>query len=289
MKLFQDGLPIFTGNLHTHTTRSDGRLSPEDVQKLYKDRGYDFLALTDHWRPNEPGEYQGMLVLSGAEMDITFPDQAVHIVGVGLKEDLLQYAGRGDEPQRMIDAARAAGGCAILCHPAWSLNSPETMLSLQGLTAVEVYNSFSGIPWNAARADSSIQIDMALTRGFRAQLVASDDSHRYAGEQCLSYTRIQAAALSREALMEGLRSGACYASQGPSFHQITWEDGTVEVSCSPVEYMVFNSNLVWSQDRCRVGQDMTHALYQMKEGERYVRVELIDRYGRRAWSGPLWR
>ena len=38
----------FRGNLHTHSTNSDGLLSPEEVLRFYKDRGYDFLAISDH-------------------------------------------------------------------------------------------------------------------------------------------------------------------------------------------------------------------------------------------------
>ena len=38
----------YKGNLHTHTTDSDGLKSPDDVKRLYKSLGYDFLALTDH-------------------------------------------------------------------------------------------------------------------------------------------------------------------------------------------------------------------------------------------------
>src|SRR5580700_10686857 len=37
------------GNLHTHSTLSDGALSPERVCSVYRDAGYDFLALTDHF------------------------------------------------------------------------------------------------------------------------------------------------------------------------------------------------------------------------------------------------
>ncbi len=36
------------GNLHTHTTRSDGLLSPQATVDEYARRGYDFLSLTDH-------------------------------------------------------------------------------------------------------------------------------------------------------------------------------------------------------------------------------------------------
>ena len=49
-------LPAFTapgrfwrGNLHTHSTRSDGVLEPQEVCRRYRAEGYDFLALTDHF------------------------------------------------------------------------------------------------------------------------------------------------------------------------------------------------------------------------------------------------
>jgi hypothetical protein len=36
------------GNLHTHSLWSDGNDFPEVIARWYKDRGYDFLALSDH-------------------------------------------------------------------------------------------------------------------------------------------------------------------------------------------------------------------------------------------------
>ena len=58
------GRKWFKGNLHTHTTASDGKLPPEECYALYKSKGYDFLARTDHWKVSEPGDYAGMLLLS---------------------------------------------------------------------------------------------------------------------------------------------------------------------------------------------------------------------------------
>ncbi|MDP1620329.1 MAG: PHP domain-containing protein, partial [bacterium] len=40
---------FWRGNLHTHSTRSDGVLAPEEVCRRYKAEGYDFIALTDHF------------------------------------------------------------------------------------------------------------------------------------------------------------------------------------------------------------------------------------------------
>ncbi|MGB3329332.1 MAG: hypothetical protein WBA46_10290, partial [Thermomicrobiales bacterium] len=42
---------FFKGNLHTHSTRSDGALTPDAVIAAYRERGYDFLVLTDHFLP----------------------------------------------------------------------------------------------------------------------------------------------------------------------------------------------------------------------------------------------
>ena len=38
----------YKGNIHCHTTNSDGCLTPEEVVKLYKENGYSFLAISDH-------------------------------------------------------------------------------------------------------------------------------------------------------------------------------------------------------------------------------------------------
>ncbi len=40
---------FWKGNLHTHSTASDGEHSPAEVCRRYRDAGYDFLALTDHF------------------------------------------------------------------------------------------------------------------------------------------------------------------------------------------------------------------------------------------------
>jgi predicted metal-dependent phosphoesterase TrpH len=41
-------MPLLRGNLHAHTTFSDGVRSPAALVAEYETRGYDFLAITDH-------------------------------------------------------------------------------------------------------------------------------------------------------------------------------------------------------------------------------------------------
>src|SRR3712207_7797258 len=40
---------FFRGNLHCHSNRSDGLVGPRDVATAYRDAGYDFICLSDHF------------------------------------------------------------------------------------------------------------------------------------------------------------------------------------------------------------------------------------------------
>jgi hypothetical protein len=228
-----------------------------------------------------------MTVLPGVELHTDVDgDQVVHIVGVGFDLEKLALPDQQSSAQALIDAIKRAGGIAILAHPCWSMNTVEFILSLEGLSGAEVYNTFSGPPWNADRASSAHILDLAAMKGRLLPLVASDDSHRYGGEEGGSYTMVNARENTPEALLEALRAGRFYASQGPAFRQIAIDGQEVAVESSPCEKVVFYSNLQWSSERCVSGRDLTHVRYRLNEQERFLRVELIDRFGRRAWSSP---
>ena len=60
----------YKGNVHTHTTNSDGELSPKEVISLYKNKGYDFLAITDHNKLtyNQELRKEGLHLIPGEEI-----------------------------------------------------------------------------------------------------------------------------------------------------------------------------------------------------------------------------
>ena len=69
MDLLDAARPFYKGNLHCHSTLSDGALTPRKVKAFYRERGYDFLAVTDHRLLGEETHMEdGLLVLSGLEM-----------------------------------------------------------------------------------------------------------------------------------------------------------------------------------------------------------------------------
>jgi hypothetical protein len=286
-QLFQTDGRWYKGNLHMHTTLSDGKLPPDKAIALYREAGYDFLALTDHWKQSEAGAAGEMLLLPGCEFDtgnmVDFP--VFHIIGAGMEKPVALRRDPSRPPQQIIDAIEEAGGMAFLAHPAWSVTNPDDVLSLKGLWGAEIYNTVSGLPWNC-RPDSSLYFDLWASRGRRIPCTAADDSHYYKGEQTRSYIMVNAPALTLPALREAIRTENFYASQGPRFESVEIGEGTVRVRCPQVETMIFYSNTVWCDDRVVTG-GTRGADYRIQPTDRYVRVELIDAEGRRAWTSPF--
>ncbi len=285
-----NGNTYYKVGLHTHTTLSDGRKSPEEAVAMYKEHGYDAIAVTDHWRFYESGILNGVTILSGCEYHIGNSDTAegvMHIVGLGMTcEPTLS---RDATAQQIIDGIHLCGGMAVLAHPYWSLNTPEQVLPLHGFDATEIYNSVSGVN-QSFRPESGYFVDMMANRGWFRPLLATDDVHYYApGEDaCRSFVMVNAESNTPEALLAAIADGRFYASQGPHL-QVTFDGHTVCVDCSPADCIAFVTNSAWAKRVCRE-PGTTHAEYTPAPHEKWVRVE-ITCGNDRAWSNifPIQR
>jgi hypothetical protein len=291
--ILPEGNNWYKGNLHMHTTRSDGHLDYEAALREYESHGYDFVAVTDHRKPSEAGEQGRMLVLPGVEWDTGDGAQnpVYHILGIGMtRASAADYQqNHSPSPQELVQTVLDADGVAILCHPSWSVMDPAGITCVKGISGAEIYNTVSGLPWNGERADSSVWFDIWASGGTLVPAVAGDDSHTYTGEQCRSFVMVNAAACTRDDIVGALRSGAFYASQGPRFKALTLDIacGIVHVEFSEdVKTVVFYSNVPWPAERVMSGA-AGHVDYHISPSERYLRVELLDDSGCRAWSSPF--
>lgn len=287
MKLFDSNQRFYKGNLHTHTTCSDGKHTPEEVLEEYAQHGYDFIALTDHWKVGGERRFDDMLVLPGVEYDFTFETQVLHLVALMPDAGCGEKIKRGMSHGEVIRIVNGCGGVPIAAHPAWSLNTPDFLASLDGIAIAEVYNTLSDEPINARRGDSSSILDVTAANGKLFRHVAADDSHFYVGEQCRSYIMLQAEELSVNGILNGLRAGRFYATQGPEFIDVELEDGKLVVRTSPVSLCTFSSNKYWVEGRCRTGKDMVENIYEIQPGEKFIRCEIADEKGNRAWLSPI--
>jgi len=110
-------------DLHCHSTRSDGLLSPAAVVLRAAHRGVDVLALTDHDEVSGLEEAQsaateaGIEFVCGAELSVSWEDLTIHVVGLridpgntALGDGLATIReGRTSRARRMGDALAAAG------------------------------------------------------------------------------------------------------------------------------------------------------------------------------------
>lgn len=287
MKLIDSTKKYYKGNLHMHTTCSDGTYSPVEAMREYAEHGYDFIAITDHWKVGAERRYGNMLVLPGVEYDFTFPAQVLHVVAILPDQRCAEGVVRGMTHEEVIHRVNECGGVAVAAHPAWSLNTHDFLASLTEINISEVYNTLSDEPINARRGDSAQILDVTATNGKIFGQIATDDAHFYIGEQCRSFTMVQASELSVSGILEALKAGRFYASQGPEFLDVDFDGRTLKIRTSPVSVCTFSSNKYWVDGRCRTGEGMTENTYEIQPGETFVRCEITDAQGRRAWLSPI--
>src|SRR5262249_32746042 len=112
------------GNLHTHTTRSDGDRPPRDVYMWYRDHGYSFLAVTDHNARSDPAtlralERPGFVIIPGEEITMLGDGYPVHVNGLCTKK---RIGGKNLKDQASalewaVSEVHAQGGVALINHP----------------------------------------------------------------------------------------------------------------------------------------------------------------------------
>ncbi len=149
-------MPLLKGNLHAHTTFSDGRRPVAEVIARYREMGYDFLAITDHedrvgedyWF-NIPSGDDRLLVLAGIELDY---------------RPLSQHVGKVTGDRETL---------YVLNHPArYGLNVPQILYRIGVI-------SEAGLPIHAVEVtDTGVYQAQHDVDRIPLPKIATDDSHR---------------------------------------------------------------------------------------------------------------
>lgn len=285
---------LLRGNLHGHSTGSDGALGPDEVCARYAAAGYDFVAVSDHFmaRYGHPvtdtrgARQKGFTTLLGAELHApaTSGGDIWHIVAVGLPPNFAA-TGEGETGAALARRAAEAGAFVALAHPHWSQLTLQDGLSIEAAHAVEVYNNKSAI--EVDRGDGLVLWDALLHAGRRVFAIASDDSHWHGPDAFGGWIMVRAAEATPEALLDALKRGAFYASQGPEIRHVSRDGDALEVRCSPAASIIVAGPGPW---RAReLGDGLTRARLPLApELGGWRRLIVRDAAGRRAWSNPLW-
>lgn len=306
---YEDGTWL-RGNFHTHTDVSDGSHSLEETANHYFRycrykaspwMQYRFLAITDHttsgkkemYRPIEGTDPDGILI-EGRE-----DSYGHHILGIGCRmtfqEDII---GKNSEEytlgdyQRVIDEIVKDGGIAILAHPHWRFMdyfSGEMAEKLENYTAIEIINGdrFTG-PGHLA----TDVWDAALTAGKRVWCTGNDDFH-CVRDMHNAFNMVQAKEATKEGVLDALRHGSLYASNGAVFERLVTDGDWIVAECH--HDSIFNLpektfRFIGQGGQLRqlqTGKGKT-AAYKFQGDEQYIRVEMCLSWGMAAFSQPFF-
>ena len=149
-------------NLHIHTNHSDGTADFKDIVKQAQDKGYKYIAISDH---NTMSGYietgiKSDILIPAVEFDVWCGYVFCHLLAYGIdvnhpelesfmaktaaetKDEITRLFSRRNV-KKLIAAIHAAGGLAVLAHPAcyWAISLERLVKKLisYGLDGIEVY------------------------------------------------------------------------------------------------------------------------------------------------------
>jgi predicted metal-dependent phosphoesterase TrpH len=278
------------GNLHTHTTNSDGRKTPQEAVAWYAEAGYDFVALTDHHRIPSAADLTAVpsiTVLAGEELNFVDRETGAdyHVVCLGCRDTITLPA--KVTAMEAVAQATAQAELAFVAHPYWCANEIDDLLRAMPLAGVEVFNTtcekLNG------KGLSVVHWDALLKRGIPAFGFAVDDAHWSSradyGEAwvCVKAEENQAAAI-----IAALARGEFYASTGPVIEKVELTERRAYIRCSSAVRIVFAGPGPRGRVICaEPGSTVCEAEYEFPADLRYLRIHVVDSCGRMAWTNPL--
>jgi len=297
----------YKGNIHTHTTESDGDEEPIKVTKWYKDHGYDFLVLTDHNHrtmlnyQEDNSSLDIPLMIPGEEVTVQLEggDIPVHINGIGI-ERVVEPIDASDVVstiQANVDAIRQAGGIASINHPnyKWAINHHH-MIQVSGATLIEIFNgSPSTNNYGSKTKPSTEEIwDKILSSGKIIFGAATDDSHHYhdfhrsKANPGRGWICVQANSLTQEDIMNSLRKGNFYSSTGVELDNLKITESSIEINICEEGTSEFTTVFTGTDGRKLFDTDSFSPVYKIPNSEKYVRATIYSSSGAKAWAQPIF-
>ena len=207
----------YKGELHAHSTESDGQQPLKTVVQAAVDAGLDYIAMSEHftisqWRKQARLVDSPLALLRSCEVTSHHGHVNMH----GLREWVDVYVDRpGWDMNEVADAVHAQGGLFCVNHAfSGSLGWRAYDFDWSKADLMEIYHNLEG-PNNHFQPSLW---DHHLRLGRRIVGVAGIDSHHaFDGIHRLGQlvTWVQAQELSERGILEGLRRGRVYLSRGP--------------------------------------------------------------------------
>lgn len=269
----------YKGNMHCHTTNSDGDSSPSAVVTKYRDElGYDFLCISDHNYVTDISAYNNppaFVTFNGEEVSPTYDPSPVERKHQGAV-DIATLIDHIPPPQDIINAILAQDGICILNHAGvWDGNEDwleSTILPLKGFHGLENF----------------IRFDFVWRNVLKPIVVRNDDMHILATQAGKAWTMVLAPSNTPEEIKKAILNGACYGTSAPLISAIKLEGMVITIECSAVNRIrFFGKGVVVLKEI--TGTGITSGSYQLDGTEEYVRIEITDAAGKNAGSNAIYK
>ena len=266
----------YKGQLHCHSTNSDGKNSPQEVVEAYKDAGFSFVVITDH----------DVITSDPGVSDITF----IQGVEETVKRHITAYDVVEECPDRdiqtILDFHENNNVLTTIAHPNSKngfIISPEEMLSYNHYDFMEVFNFKNAV---VKGESGDFQWDCILSKGRRIFAIASDDCHNVEGKGFnKGWVMVFSDTSEKEDILSSLKYGNFYASTGNNV-RISVEDGKITAETDNESHFAF----IGQYGRLlKTEGNTTSSEYEITGKELYVRVRVIDaKDGSMAWGQPIF-
>jgi len=296
----------YKGNLHCHSTNSDGKSSPARVAAYFKSLGYNFLGISDHNQLTPLKEY-------GVIFDDNFIGipcceysgaKNCHVLAVNVKttvKPLDREMGTWEKHKILqdgINKTHKAKGIPILCHPSWEWTyTEEEVQRLKNCRLFEICNASpdcNSIPIPGYSPNEYIW-DKLLSANHRYMGIASDDAHFYyrlfhprmsVGGK--GWIMVRAEKLTKSAILNAIFKGDFYATTGIILKEYIVLKNKIEIVIQRKGREKVSFEFIGNKGKVLKQVIGKTAEYNFTGKEKYIRVRMASTGGPWAWTQPIF-
>jgi hypothetical protein len=266
----------YKGQIHCHTTNSDGQKSPDEVAAMYKAAGYDFLAISDHNTVTPTALYRTPTFL-------TFPNDELGRLRTGTEivSHLNALNLSGSHPawttgslQELIDLALNANAIPQINHPHWSGNPTSVILATSGAVLMEIMNYHDNLAYNLTVWDS------VLSAGRQIYGTGTDDAHGYVNDFNKCWIVVRANSLTLDEIIGAIKAGDFYASSGITLTDIVMENRELCVDSENGDSVTF----IGKYGEVLHQLTDSSACYMLPDSGLYIRARVANSSGELAFT-----
>lgn len=288
------GMNQYLGQLHCHYIPDfslwnkiwNGEPSPSFTVSAYKNKEYDFIALTEHNQivPMPDSDENFMLIQNAEESTQEWGHH--HLLAIGVNSPIDDSA----DDQSRIDSINMQGGIPIFAHPdSWLYGALGTMINkFTGLKHIEAYNRSVQAYSLDIQGNAFDDFDYLLSKRNDKFLTAGDDYTPGNGFIDGGAVVVFAKHNTQPEIMESLKNGNFYAVEGsraPRINSISVQNSAINITVGEASNITFIGK---DGKKLKTDKNVSSAIYSIQGNEIFVRAEIESvTTGKNAWAQPI--